>query len=116
MKNLKNLTRATLFSVCLSIPFMGLMGCSSSDDSDDINTNCGNWSDLFLSQANLYSQASQAYADDPSPANCQNFKSAGLNYIDALEGAIDCVPTANVQGFNAELDQYRAEVNALDCD
>jgi hypothetical protein len=95
MKNQKNLACSIFFLVCSSISLIGIIGCSKSDDTIDTNANCINWSDQFLTQANAYSEASTAYTNDPTLANCQNYKAAGLNYIAALEGVIDCVPTAN---------------------
>ena len=113
MKNLKNITRSTFFLICLFISFMVSMGCSKSEDA--IDTNCENWSEQYLAEANAYSQASQAYSNDPSLVNCQNYKAAGLNYINALEGVLNCVPTANSQAFLNSLNEYRAEVNAIEC-
>ncbi|EPR73343.1 hypothetical protein ADIWIN_1774 [Winogradskyella psychrotolerans RS-3] len=91
------------------------MGCSSSDDSDDLSSGCNNWSELYLAQANAYSAAFNAYATDPSVANCQSYKTAGLNYIDALEDVMDCVPNANRQRFLEDVEEYRDEVNAVVC-
>ena len=115
MKNQKNLTRTNYFLACLFISISGILGCSKSDDTPDINANCANWSDQFLAQANAYSLASETYTNDPTLANCQNYKAAGLNYIAALEGVLDCVPTANSQAYIDSLNEYRAEVNAIEC-
>jgi hypothetical protein len=115
MKNKKNLSRSNFFLAFLFISITGIIGCSKSEDTPDIDTNCTNWSDQFLAQANAYSLASQTYANDPTLANCQNYKAAGLAYIAALEGVIDCVPTANSQGYIESLNEYRAEVNAIEC-
>lgn len=112
MKTQKSVTCSIILFISLSI---SLMGCSSSDDSDDLSSGCNNWSEQFLAQSNAYSTASSVYSNDPTLANCQNYKTAGLNYIDALEDVIDCVPNANRPGFLDDLNQYRDEVNAVAC-
>ena len=115
MKNLRNITRTVIFLMSLGIPLMGLIGCSNSDDSSDNDLDCNNWTEQYLTQANAYSDAATLYANDPSLINCQNYKAAGLDYIDALEGVIDCVPTATTQEYINSLNEYRDEVNAIEC-
>ncbi|WP_372758070.1 hypothetical protein [Mariniflexile sp.] len=114
MKNQKKITRTAFFFICFLIPIMGLTSCSKSDDKDDI-TNCTNWSDQWLAQANAYSAAAEVYANDPTVDNCGKYKTAGLKYIDALESVIDCVPTGNAKEYIDSLNEYRAEVNAIAC-
>ena len=114
MKNQKKITRSVFFFICFLIPLTALVSCSKSDDKDDI-TNCTNWSDQWLAQANAYSAAATAYSNDPTVANCGKYKTAGLKYIDALESVIDCVPTGNAKEYSASLNEYRAEVNSTDC-
>ena len=94
---------------------MLLIGCSSSDDDGDLNANCNNWTEQYLAQANAFSEASNVYTNNPTLVNCQNYKAAGLNYVNALESVIDCVPTANSQAYIDSLNEYRAEVNAIEC-
>lgn len=115
MKTQKHVTGSNIFLISLFLIFMGLMGCSSSDDDGILNSNCNNWSEQYLAQANAFSDASILYTNDPTLANCQNYKAAGLNYVEALESVIDCVPTVNSQAYAESLNEYRAEVNAIDC-
>ncbi|MDP5081299.1 MAG: hypothetical protein NWP87_01495 [Winogradskyella sp.] len=115
MKNQKHLTSPKIFLMTLSLSFMVLTGCSKSDDDEDIDATCTNWSDQWLAQANAFSDASALYTSDPTLANCQNYKTAGLNYVEALESVLDCVPTVNSQEYINSLNEYRAEVNAIDC-
>lgn len=115
MKTQKISIRSTIFLISLFLSHIGFIGCSNSDDSTEANSNCLNWTEQFLAQANAYSEASEAYTNDPTPVNCQSFKAAGLNYIASLEDVVDCVPTANRQAFLADLNEYRDEVNSVDC-
>lgn len=117
MKTQKHMTRSNTLLITLLITCIGLTSCGGSDDDggDFNNTDCNNWSEQYLAQANAYSTASNAYATDPTLANCQNYKTAGLNFIEALEGVVDCVPNANKQGFLDDIDQYKEQINATDC-
>ncbi|WP_178986766.1 hypothetical protein [Winogradskyella helgolandensis] len=116
MKTQKHMTRSNTLLITLLISFIVVTGCGGSDDDGNFNnTDCNDWSEHYLAQANAYSAASNAYATDPTLANCQNYKSAGLNFIDALEDVIDCVPNANREGFLADIEQYRDDINTTDC-
>ena len=115
MKNQKKITRSKFFFICFLIPLMALISCSKTDDILGKSGNCANWSEQYIEQASAYSQASANYTNDPTKANCEKFKAAGLKYIDALEGALDCVPTASLEAYNASLNQYRAEISSSNC-
>ena len=90
-----------------------LLSCNK-DDSLGLNS-CDNWSEKFLSQAEAYSMASAAYSNDPSVSNCNNLKAEGLNYVNALEGILSCVPTVNLTEYNQDLKDLKAEINSTNC-
>ena len=115
METQKYIKHSNIFLITLILIFMLLISCSSSDDDGDLNTNCNNWTEQYLAQANAFSEASNVYTNDPTLVNCQNYKAAGLNYVNALESVIDCVPMANSQAYIHSLNEYRAEVNAIEC-
>ncbi|WP_339839135.1 hypothetical protein [uncultured Maribacter sp.] len=91
----------------------GLLSCNNDDG---INSNsCENWSENFLSQSKAYSNASAIYSNDPSVTNCNNLKTEGLNYVNALEGVINCVPTVNLSEYNQDIKELKAEINSTNC-
>lgn len=93
--------------------FTGLLSCNNDDG---LNSNsCENWSENFLSQAETYSNASAIYSNDPSVTNCNNLKEEGLNYVNALEGIINCVPTVNLSEYNQDIKELKAEINSTNC-
>lgn len=114
MKKQKDLNHSILLLTSLLAPLFFLISCSNSDGVSS-SANCDNWSEQYLAEANAYSDAATVYTNNPTPANCENYKTAGLNFIDALEGVVDCVPTTNIQDFQNSLNDYRAEVNSLNC-
>ncbi|MCK0132581.1 hypothetical protein MWU59_13820 [Flavobacteriaceae bacterium F08102] len=95
------------------ISLSGFINCSK-DDLD--NGACNNWSEKYLDKAAAYSQAANAYSNDPTAANCNTMKEKGLSYVKALEGIINCVPTINQAEFNKEIREVKAEFNNMDCD
>jgi hypothetical protein len=91
-----------------------LVGCSKDDALGPAG--CNNWSEKYLSQAQAYSNASAAYSNDPTVANCNKLKTEGLNYVKSLEGILSCVPTLNKAEFNQDINDLKAEINSTACD
>jgi hypothetical protein len=116
MKTQKKPFKSILMLIILSLSVAGFTGCNNSDDPIEPEINCMNWSDQFLEKATIYSNAAILYSISPTLANCQNYKKAGLDYIDAMESVIDCVPESDIQDYKETLDEYRAEVNAISCE
>ena len=115
MKTQKIMNRSIYFLMALFFLFIGFIACSKSNEDKDKSANCDNWSEQYIAQANAYSATANVYTKDPTIANCQKYKAAGIKYIDALESAADCVPTANSKDFASSLNDYRKEVNGLNC-
>ncbi len=111
MKLTKLITNSALTCIALLA-----FGCGGSDDDGGLD-NCSNnaWTQIVANEASLYSDALFAYQSDPSPANCDNVKSAALDYLEALRDILDCVPTTNRAEVNDAIDEAQEEVNAEDC-
>lgn len=108
----KQKTRIVIIANILVV-FTGLLSCNNDDG---LNSNsCENWSENFLSQSEAYSMASAAYSNDPSVSNCNNLKAEGLNYVNALEGILSCVPTVNLSEYNQDIKDLKAEINSTNC-
>ena len=113
IKNLSTKKVRILFIANCFVVLISIIGCSSDDG---LNSNsCENWSEQFLSQAEAYSNASVTYNNDPSVSNCNNLKDEGLNYVQALEGIISCVPTINRSEYNQDIKELKAEINSTNC-
>ena len=104
----------TLFIANGVVMLTAIVGCSKDDGIGAAG--CTNWSEKYLSQAEAYSNASVAYSNDPSVSNCNKLKTEGLNYVNALEGILKCVPTVNLAGYNADISELKAEINSTACD
>jgi hypothetical protein len=103
----------TLFIANLVV-LTGFVSCSKDDALGPAG--CNNWSEKYLSQAEAYSNASAAYSNDPTVTNCNKLKTEGLNYVKALEGILNCVPTVNLSGYNNDIKDLKAEINSTACD
>ena len=112
----KNLFKQKIKIVLIANIIVICTGVLSCNNDDGLNSNsCENWSDNFLSQAEAYSSASAIYSDDPSVTNCNNLKAEGLNYVNALEGILNCVPTVNLSEYNQDIKDLKAEINSTNC-
>lgn len=62
------------------------------------------------------SEASQAYSNDPSSANCEAYRKAYLDYIDSLRGWERCLSSpAERESWQEELDEAERDVMDLQC-
>lgn len=75
----------------------------------------GSWATEVTNESAALTTAAQAYTDDPTVANCNAYKTAGTNYLDALEDARGCVIGATQSAFNQAVNEAQAEIDALDC-
>lgn len=66
------------------------------------------------SEIQALNSAGQAWATDPTPANCDAYKKAANNYLDAVEDYKDCDELDQVQ-YQQVLDQAREAVNSISC-
>ena len=58
--------------------------------------------------------AGQTYALNPTPENCEKWKDAANEYLDAVDDFKDCDGIDQVQ-YQQQLDQARAAVSAISC-
>ncbi|PXX27427.1 hypothetical protein [Arenibacter sp. ARW7G5Y1] len=114
MKKTKKSHIGLLYIASNLLMLSGFVGCSKDDG---IGTaGCTNWSEKYLSQAESYTNALTAYSNDPSVSNCNKLKTEGLSYVKALEGILNCVPTANLANYKSDISDLKAEINSTACD
>jgi hypothetical protein len=77
------------------VSFLGIGSCKKkTTDPDKCATN---WAAQLSTEINAVSAASQAYASNQTPANCNALKSAYQKYLDALEPFVDCTAWSTEQ-------------------
>ena len=110
MKNSDNLIAMGIVWVMLSI------GCSKDDDP---NTQPGclsqSWSEQIKEETDAVEAAATSFSAEPSKTTCENFRTAYIDYIEALEKLEPCVLPANRNAFLRALDQGKVELQNLDC-
>lgn len=106
-----------------SIPFLTLvlfitvlfLSCSG----NSLEERCGpNWSPAveLEQEINDFTNALTVYSQDPTTANCEAYKDAYLDYLDALRDWEDCYVYAySAAEFNQVIDDAEDAVNELDC-
>ncbi|MEM9548361.1 MAG: hypothetical protein AAGA77_20425 [Bacteroidota bacterium] len=103
---------AILFAVSFS-------ACGDDDDGGSGNVDCDNATEVnnaIADEAQAVTDASTAFANDPSDANCEAFKNAYLDYIDVLRDLQDCANQAGVgDTWQTTLDQAETAAEALLC-
>ncbi|WP_117880019.1 hypothetical protein [Aureibaculum luteum] len=127
MKNLKKSThqakgnyyffnRILLLTIAFFTTILVFTACSK-DDILNPNGNCGNssWAQQVEKEITAWNNAATAYSQDPTTTNCNNYKSAGKNYLDALEGIKNCVPGASTNDFKKAIEDAKNELDAMNC-
>ena len=92
--------------------FLLLLLASCGDDAQDCNSS--SFMTAISDEENQVSQAANAYANDPSQANCDAFKSAAQNYFDAVEEFEDCDGLSQAE-FDQALAAARESINLIPC-
>jgi len=101
-----NIIPATVFVLCI-----GFLSCSPGGPA------CGSFGFAFNVQNEILdlSAASTAYSQDPSPQNCQAYKNAYANYIDALKKYDKCVEASERDEWRQSLEEAERDVMDLQC-
>jgi hypothetical protein len=80
------MNRVLCFLIVVSL--LGIGSCKKKATDPDY---CGSaWATQVSAQVTALSVAAQAYALDQSPANCNAYKTAYQNYLDALKPFVNC--------------------------
>lgn len=110
MNSMKNLLK---LMALVAVVFV--VSCDDDDDAGPCNS--FNFSAEIEAELNAFTAASNAYGADPSPANCNAYKVAGLAYVNELEDLEECAVLGgqNAQQYQASIDAARASFEAIVC-
>ncbi len=116
MKTLKTMKTRLFVIGCGAAMIAFTSGCSKDNPLNPAG-NCfdGKWAEQYAGELQTWSNATTAYSEDPTPANCTKYKTAAKNYLDALKQLADCVPTANKAEINKSINEAKADVDKEGC-
>ena len=99
--------------VLIVVSFLGIGSCKKKTTDPDLCSTA--WATQLSSEINALAAASQAYGSDPTPANCNAFKAAYQDYLNALEPFTDCAAWTDQQKqeLQDEIDNAQAEISTL---
>ena len=70
----------------------------------------------LVDEVTAVSVASEQYSQDPTPANCQKYRAAYLDYLNELERFEKCARDSGQQeDYQQSLDEAREEIDQLQC-
>lgn len=109
--------RTKLLTLNLSLLILGLTYSCSSDSPLNPNSNCGSasWSEEVQNEFNALVAATEAFQQDPTPSNCENYIQASSNYLDALEDVRPCVPGSSQAAFDQSVADAKSRLAEADC-
>lgn len=103
--------RLFLFYIPCLIVMMGLYACGKSA----INCHSAGWAFAISNEAIALSEASSAYSLDQSKANCENYKKAYQDYINALKKYEKCLEPSERSSWIQSLNDAEQEIKDLQC-
>jgi hypothetical protein len=108
------MNKRILFALVLMVAVCGLWSCGGDDDNDGCSTA---WASELTNEINAMSAAATTYALNPTVANCNAYKDAAQDYIDALEPYGNCATLTgqNRTDWQNALNDAQAEINQIDC-
>ncbi len=117
MKTIKEMKTRLFLIGCGAAIITFTSGCSK-DNPLNPNGNCfdGKWAEQYTDELQAWSSAAAVYSEDPSQANCTDYKNAAKGYLDALESIYKCVPTTNRAEIQRAINEAKAEVDSEGCD
>ncbi len=99
----------------------GFIAACNNDDDGGGGIGCGaafNWALEVEGELTELSNAAVAYGTDPTPANCERYKDAYRDYIDALRDVDNCIAglaAADRKAYNDALDEAEEELEDFQC-
>jgi hypothetical protein len=103
------------FFTFLAVASFGLWTCGDKDDDGD---GCSTaWANELTNEANAMINAAQVYAMNPTVANCNAYKAAAQDYLDALEPYGDCpaLTGQNRTDWQNAFNEAQQDLNEVDC-
>jgi len=103
--------RALSFLIIVS--FLGVGSCKKKATDPDYCSTA--WATQVTSEINAVSAAAQTYASDPTTANCNAYKAAYQNYLNALNPFVDCASWSVQQKNELEdaIDEAQQQISTL---
>lgn len=102
--------------IVLASSMLCISACSDDNPLNPLGScGSGSWATEVTNESAALSAAQQAYDNDPTVANCNAYKAAGVGYLDALEDAQGCVVALTRVAFDEAVDEAQAEMDAIDC-
>lgn len=103
-----------------ALPFALFTITACGGDDDDIDNQTGFcttalYGERVSAALDQFSTAVNAYANDPSTANCEAYRDAAQDYLDVLREFETCTFLVDDADYQESLREAQQEVNDIDC-
>lgn len=109
--------KANIFSkIILMTLIMTNFSCGVEEIIDELDGGCDEaWTVQVKPELDALNAAASVFQSSPTMANCETFRAAAINYVDAMEEVEVCVLGENRQAFEQALDAAKADLSQYDC-
>ncbi len=115
MNKLKNQKKIILKFSLVTLCFLLLTSCNSSESDENESCATVGWAEAYAEAQTELNEASQAYASDPSFENCTNLVNASFEFANVFEEYKNCLPEDTREGFAEAAEEIRLEAENRDC-
>lgn len=101
--------------VCLVATTVTTISCSKNNPLNPLGCGSGTWAIQVSDEAAAWASAASDFSSDPTTANCQTYKNAANDYLNALDGVRACVAGVSQAEFNEAIAEAKQDVDEADC-
>ena len=104
-----------LFGILLFAMAIMTLGTTSCSKKSTVNCGSFGWGVAVQDEITTLSNASAAYSQNPTTENCNAYRQAYIDYINALRDYDKCVQSADRADWQQALDDAEQEANNIQC-
>lgn len=110
--------KTTFFLVAMAALLLSFPSCNGDDDDDKTPACSTAWGTELQNELNAVINAAQAYGNDPTPANCNAYKTSYQAYLNKLKpyGNCSALTGQNRTDFNEAVAEAEADLATMTCD
>lgn len=114
---MRTIKKTKLFLIGCGAAILMSYSCSKNNPLNPAG-NCfdGNWAEQYTNELQAWSNAATAYSENPTTANCTNYRNAAKGYINAIGDLYECIPTGNRAEIDKAIKEAKDDIDKEGCD
>lgn len=112
-----NFTKLFYLPALILFSAISLSGCGDGDNDEPSACNSLNWTTELSSEINALTTALTTFSQNPTQANCNNYRQSIVNYINALRpyGNCQALTGQSKTAWQKLIDDYEDDLAGMNC-